>query len=132
METSQESIRTIYKSEEFNEFYESLNIRTKKKINSIIQIIENERKVTSNFAKKLKSCSELYELRIHTDNAYRVILFSIDNENIIYSKEVLFLNGFIKKSESDYKKQIAIAYHIRERFMKDEYEQQHKQSEKSS
>ena len=48
-------------------------------------------------------------------NEYRTILFAVDNDNIILSKKVLLLNGFLKKSTKDYCKQIKIA----ERILKD-------------
>ena len=35
-------------------------------------------------------------------NEYRTILFAVDNDNIILSKKVLLLNGFLKKSTKDY------------------------------
>lgn len=37
------------------------------------------------------------------------ILFTIDHPNLIEATQVLLLNGFLKKSTKDYKKQIEIA-----------------------
>ena len=37
---------------------------------------------------------------------------AVDNENIILSKKILLLNGFLKKSTKDYSKQIKIAERI--------------------
>jgi hypothetical protein len=48
------------------------------------------------------------------DNEYRVIIFAVDNNNIINANEIFLLNGFIKKSTADYDKQIAIAQKILE------------------
>lgn len=42
-------------------------------------------------------------------------LFAVNNENIILSKKILLLNGFLKKSIKDYSKQMKIA----ERILKD-------------
>jgi len=53
-------------------------------------------------------------MRISADNEYRVIIFAIDNDNIINANEIFLLNGFIKKSTADYDKQIAIAQKIME------------------
>ena len=103
--------RTIYKSKAFEDFYSSLNTRTKKKVEYVLQIIQDEDIVSSKFVKKIIS-SDFYELRISTDNEYRVINLTIDNDNFINSTKVLLLNGFIKKSESDYSKQIIIAQNI--------------------
>lgn len=45
-------------------------------------------------------------------NEYRTVLFAIDHDNIIQSTRILLLNGFLKKSEKDYKKQISKAEKI--------------------
>jgi hypothetical protein len=37
------------------------------------------------------------------------VLFAIDNENFIEAKNILLLNGFLKKDRKDYRKQIDIA-----------------------
>ena len=50
--------------------------------------------------------TEFYELRISVGNEYRIILFTIDHENLIEATQILLLNGFMKKSTKDYKKEI--------------------------
>ena len=105
--------RTIYKSKAFEEFYLSLNERTKKKLQYVLQVVQDEDIVSVKFVKKLIN-TEFYELRISTDNEYRIINFTMDNDNFINSTKVLLLNGFVKKSESDYNKQIIIAQNIME------------------
>lgn len=56
--------------------------------------------------------TDFYELRISVGNEYRVILFTIDHENLIEATQILLLNGFIKKSTKDYKKEIDKALQI--------------------
>ena len=51
-------------------------------------------------------------MRVSIGNEYRVIIFTIDNASFIEAKEVLLLNGFMKKSTKDYKAQIKIAERI--------------------
>ena len=103
--------RITYKSKPFEEFYSSLNDRTKKKVEYVLQIIQEEDIVSSKFVKNIIS-SDFYEMRISTDNEYRVMMYTLDNDSFINSKKILLLNGFIKKSESDYVKQIRIAENI--------------------
>ena len=103
--------RRIYKSKAFEDFYSSLSDRTRKKVDYILQIIQDKEIVSSKFAKKILN-SDFYEIRISTDNEYRVINLALDNESFIKATKVLLLNGFIKKSESDYSKQILIAQNI--------------------
>jgi len=103
--------RTIYKSKAFEEFYFSLNERTRKKLHYILQIVQNEDIVSAKFAKELIN-TDFYELIISTDNEYRIINFTMDNDSLINSTKILLLNGFVKKSKSDYMKQIIIAQNI--------------------
>jgi hypothetical protein len=103
--------RTIHKSKAFDDFYSSLSERTKKKVKYVLQIIEDEEVINAKFVKKIIS-SDFYELRISTDNEYRVMIFAMDNDSLINSTKVLLLNGFIKKSKADYAKQIVIAENI--------------------
>ena len=56
--------------------------------------------------------TDFYELRISVGNEYRVILFTIDHENFIEAEQILLLNGFMKKSTKDYKKEIQKAEQI--------------------
>lgn len=108
--------RRLYKTPAFEAFYGSLNARTKKKVDYILEHIRSERNVSTKFAKNLVN-TDFYEMRISVDNEYRVILFAIDNDNVINANEIVLLNGFIKKSTADYEKQIAIALKIMEDFL---------------
>ena len=105
-------IRIVLYTEEFKEFYLSLNDKTQNKIDYVINLIKNFRLVHTDFVKKLVD-TEFYEMRISLgNNEYRTILFSIDHDNIIEAKEIILLNGFLKKSTKDYAKQIKIAAEI--------------------
>ncbi len=53
-----------------------------------------------------------YELRVSVGNEYRVILLTIDHDNLIEATQLILLNGFMKKSTKDYKKQIERANNI--------------------
>jgi hypothetical protein len=45
-------------------------------------------------------------------NEYRTVLFAVNHKNIIQATEIVFLNGFLKKSTKDYDKQIKKAVKI--------------------
>ena len=62
--------------------------------------MQDEKVISTKFMKKIIS-SDFYELRISTDNEYKVITFAIDSDSLINSTKVLLLNGFVKKSEAD-------------------------------
>ena len=108
--------RIMYKTPAFDSFYNSLNIRAKKKVDYVFEHIRTEKTVSAKFVKSLVN-TDFYEMRISVDNEYRIILFAIDNDNFINANEIVLLNGFIKKSTADYDKQIAIAQKIMEDFL---------------
>ncbi len=112
--------RVIIQTKAFQDFYKSLNARTKKKVDYIVEILQSGEVVSAKFLKKLVN-TEFYEMRISTDNEYRTIIFTMDNENITNANKILLLNGFIKKSTSDYSNKIAIAQKIliKEQYGKD-------------
>ena len=108
-------IRELYFSDEFVEFYSMLQDKVKVKFEHTMDIIRTEYVLSTKFVKHLEN-KNLYEMRVSVNtNEYRTILFAVDNDNIILSKKVLLLNGFLKKSTKDYSKQIKIA----ERILKD-------------
>lgn len=104
-------MRTIIRSTEFDEFYNSLPANIQNKVKYAMNIIADVKVVNTKLVKKLID-TDFYELRISVGNEYRVILFTIDHENFIESKLVLLLNGFMKKSTKDYKKEIHKAEQI--------------------
>ena len=78
--------------------------------------IRTEYVLSTKFVKHLEN-KNLYEMRVSVNtNEYRTILFAVDNDNIILSKRILLLNGFLKKSTKDYSKQIKVAKQILEDF----------------
>ena len=106
-------MRNIIRSTEFDEFYQTLPASTQQKVLYALSIITEIRIVSTKLVKKLVD-TDFYELRISVDNEYRVILLAIDHSNFIEAEQILLLNGFIKKSTKDYKKEIAKAQRILE------------------
>ena len=100
-------MRTVIRSTEFDEFYNSLPANVQNKLKYAMNVIAEIKVVI----KKLVD-TDFYELRISIGNEYRVILFTIDHENFIEAEQILLLNGFMKKSTKDYKKEIAKAEQI--------------------
>lgn len=104
-------MRTIIRTDEFNEFYNSLPAKARSKVEYALLALRELPIVNSKFVKKLVD-TEFYELRVSVDNEYRVIMVSVNTDNIMEAKEVILLNGFVKKSTKDYKTQIDIANRI--------------------
>ena len=101
----------LIRSVEFDEFYNSLPANIQNKVKYAMNVIAEIRVVNTKLIKKLVD-TDFYELRISVGNEYRVILFTIDHENFIEAQQILLLNGFLKKSTKDYKKEIEKAKHI--------------------
>ncbi len=104
-------MRTMIKTSAFEEFYVTLSDKVQEKVDYVSNILIQNKVVSTKFVKKLEN-TEYYEMRISVGNEYRVILFTIDHSNLIEATQVLLLNGFIKKSTKDYKKQLEIADRI--------------------
>lgn len=109
---SRPNLRTIFRTPEFDEFYLLLTQRVRDKFEYVFQIIQSVYNIPTRFVKHLdRTC--LYEMRVSIgNNEYRTILFAVDHDNLIESSKIILLNGFLKKSTKDYKKQIELAYTI--------------------
>ena len=101
-------MRTMIKTSAFEAFYSTLSNKVQEKVDYVSNILIQNKVVSTKFVKKLEN-TEYYEMRISVGNEYRVILFTIDHPNLVEATQVLLLNGFLKKSTRDYKKQIEIA-----------------------
>ena len=112
-------IRHIIYSDEFEEYYASMNEQLKKKYDYALQIVKSQYVVSSKIVKSLEN-TDFYELRISiSSNEYRTILFAVDHDNFIQSKNVLLLNSFLKKDTKQYKAEIKKAENIVKRYLED-------------
>lgn len=103
--------RVLIYSPEYLEFVQNSNERTQEKLRYATAMLETVYPIPVKFVKKLTN-TDFYEMRISVENQVRVILFSVDNDNINLASSVVFLNGFIKKSTKDYEREIAKATNI--------------------
>ncbi len=112
-------VRNIIFSDEFEEYYASLNEPIKKKYDYALQIVKSQYVVSSKIVKNLEN-TDFYELRISiSSNEYRTILFAIDHDNFMQSRNVLLLNSFLKKDTKQYKAEIKKAGNIVKRYLED-------------
>ena len=112
-------IRRIIYSDEFEEYYASMNEQLKKKYDYALQIVKSQYVVSSKIVKSLEN-TDFYELRISiSSNEYRTILLAVDHDNFIQSKNVLLLNSFLKKDTKQYKAEIKKAKNIVKRYLED-------------
>lgn len=105
-------IRTIFRTDEFEGFYDSLSDKVKGKFEYTFGLVQTVYALPVKYVKHLEG-TDLYEMRVSVgSNEYRTVLFAIDNNNVILSTKIILLNGFLKKSTKDYDKQIAKAIRI--------------------
>ena len=99
-------LRQLYRTPEFEEFYQSLPDKVKMKCDYVLQIVGTVYNITTKFVKHIEK-TELYEMRVSVgNNEYRTVMFAIDHSNLIEARRIILLNGFQKKSSKDYKKEI--------------------------
>lgn len=105
-------VRTILRTPVFMEFYGGLPPKVQTKFQYVMNVMATIYNVPTKFIKHLEN-TDLYEMRISVGtNEYRTILFAIDHENFIEARNIVLLNGFLKKDNKDYRKQIEMAISI--------------------
>lgn len=79
-------VRIIFRTEEFEKFYNSLNTRVKDKFEYTFELVQTVYALPVKYIK-----TNLYEMRVSVgSNEYRTVLFAIDNSNVILSMSSFF------------------------------------------
>ena len=105
-------IRSIFRTPEYDEFYDSLSRKVQAKFDYVLEVIASVYNIPVKFVKHLENTA-LYEMRVSVGtNEYRTVLFAIDHDNVIEAKNVILLNGFQKKDSKQYRKEIEKAKSI--------------------
>ena len=109
--------RETIQSEEYDEYYASLDEKTKTKYDYVEMIIKTQYVVNKKFVKNLED-TEFYEARISIgNNEYRTIIFAVETLSFMESKRVLFLNSVLKKGTKQYKGEIEVARRILKKYI---------------
>lgn len=112
-----EDIRETLHTLEYEEYYASLDEKTKAKFDYVESIIKTQYVVNKKFVKNLEG-TEFYEARVSVGtNEHRTIIFAIDSISFIESKRVLFLNSFLKKNTKQYKREVENARQILNKYI---------------
>ena len=112
-------IREMYYSQEYEEYYKSLDEKTQEKFDYVEYVIRNIKVVNKKFVKNLEN-TEFYEARISLGtNEYRTIVFAIDADSFVEWQKVLFLNSFLKKDTKQYRKEVDKASRIIKKYMEE-------------
>ena len=82
-----EDIRETFHSEEYDQYYNSLDEKIKVKYDYVESIIKTQYVVNKKFVKNLEG-TEFYEARVSVGtNEYRTIVFAIDSQSFMEVKE---------------------------------------------
>lgn len=104
----------IYFKGYYEDFFDSLDEKTKEKVDEILYFISIIERIPTKYLKKIVGTKGLFEIRVeYRSNIYRIFC-CFDDSNLV----VLF-NGFQKKTEKTPKKEIEKALKI----MKEYFEQ---------
>ena len=115
MEMPNGIIREVLKTDEYEQYFQSLDIRTQAKYDYAIQLMQTQKIVSTKFVKKIEK-TDFYEVRVSIGtNEYRTMLIAADNPNFMEAKQVVLLNSFLKKDSKQYKREIEKARIIIER-----------------
>lgn len=104
-------MREIIYTRAFHEFLNEQPVPVREKLVRAVDAVRQFQVISTKLVKKLVD-TDFYELRVSMGNEYRVIIFAVGHDNIIEANKVVLLNGFVKKSTNDYRKQIKIAINI--------------------
>ena len=105
-------MRIIFKTPEFEGFYNSLSSKIQVKFDYVLNVIATIYNVPAKFIKHLEN-TDLYEMRVSVGtNEYRSVIFAIDSLSFIEAKSIILLSSFLKKDTKDYRKQIDRAIKI--------------------
>src|SRR5574344_2777761 len=85
-ELREEDLRELICTQEFSDFYKLLDEKVQHKFDYTMQVVRTIKILPINFVKHLNG-TDLYEIRVSVGtNAYRTILFAIDDDNINSAK----------------------------------------------
>jgi hypothetical protein len=114
VENENNKIRHLLHTDEFDKYYHSLDARAATKHDEAILYLETIYVLSRKFVKRLEEAEVgMFEMRVSVGtNEYRTIIFAVDHENIIQAKNVILLNGFIKKDNREYRRQMKAAINI--------------------
>ena len=115
MRKNSEIIRDVFKTEDHEQYFQSLDIRVQIKYDYAIELMQTQKVVSEKFVKKIQN-TEFYEVRISVGtNEHRTMLIAADNPNFMEAKCVVLLNSFLKKDNKQYRKEIEKARTIIEK-----------------
>jgi phage-related protein len=103
----------------FLDFYYEQDLKTKEKIDFVLDLIRNVERVPIKFLKHLEGTESLYEIRVlvHKNN---IRIFSFFDEGNI----VILINSFVKKTNKTPKNEIELGLRLRKEYFLEKTERE--------
>ena len=97
----------------FIDFYSKQHLKVQEKIEYVLELIKQVKKVPEKFLKHIPGTDGIFEIRIeYQSNIYRIFCFFEKDELVI------LLNSFQKKSQKTPKKEIELAKRLKKKYYK--------------
>lgn len=105
----------------FLDFYSKQDLKTKEKIDFVLDLIRNVERVPIKFLKYLEGTDSLYEVRILTHKRNIRIFSFFDEGNLI-----ILINGFVKKTDKTPKNELELGIRLKEEYFLEKLERKRK------
>lgn len=103
--------KILFFGDYFLDFYSSQDLKTKEKIDFVLDLIRNVERVPIKFLKYLEGTDGLYEVRVLTYKS-NIRIFSFFDEDDL----VILINGFSKKTEKTPKNELELGIKLKEEY----------------
>lgn len=101
----------------FLDFYSKQDIKTREKIDFVLDLIRNVERVPIKFLKYLEGTDGLYKVRVLTHNSNLRIFSFFDEGNL-----VILINGFVKKRNKTPKNELELGIRLKEEYFREKLE----------
>ena len=100
--------KVLFFGDYFIDFYNKQDLKTKEKIDFVLDLIKNVERVPIKFFKYLEGTDGLYEIRVLTHKVNIRIFSFFDEGNLI-----ILINGFIKKTNKTPKNELELGIKLK-------------------
>ncbi len=113
--------KIIFFDDYFLDFYSEQDVKTKEKIDFVLDLIRNVERVPIKFLKYLYGTDGLYEIRVLTHKSNIRIFSFFDEGNL-----VILINGFVKKTNKTPKNELELGKKLKDEYFLEKAERDEK------
>ncbi|MFA6979061.1 MAG: type II toxin-antitoxin system RelE/ParE family toxin [Ignavibacteriaceae bacterium] len=113
--------KVLFYGNYFLDFYSKQNLKTKEKIDFVLDLVRNVERVPIKFLKHLEGTDGLYEVKVITNKSSIRIFGFFDEGNL-----VILINCFNKKTEKTPKNELELGRKLKEEYFSEKIERKRK------